>query len=314
MPNFPQFDSAEVVAEQGSLAWYSARENSVGGSEAAAVCGLSEYDTPLSIYRRKLGLDPEPDESDAMLMGKFFEPAILRMFRAKTGTKVYTRKPPSYRSKKWPWMTVSPDGLCITEPHGLEAKRTNQFMTDQWGKPGTDDIPASYNLQCQQAMGVILELQVVWVPVIIGASFRIYRVPRNDRLIGQMAEIEKEFVRKLADQQPPEPTWDHSTTLATIKGMFGITSGKAVDLSDESKLLKAEYEALGQSIKADEARKAAIKAKWLYEMGDSQYGLLGDGSAFRRQEQSIAEHTVSGFTKTDTRIVKAPAALALTVK
>ncbi len=299
------------VAKANSPEWHAARPSGIGASEAAEAVGLSEWGTPLSLYRKKLGIDPPEEENDAMIEGRVMENAIVRLFRIKSGIKVQTRKPPIYRSTKYPWMIATPDALT-TVPHGVEVKKTGFYMADQWGKDGSDEIPNQYLIQTQHQMAV-LDLEIVWVPVLVAGRYRCFKVNRNDRLIGDLIEAERAFWDRIERQIPPEPSWTHRSTPELVKSMFGV-DGSVVDLSPESKLIWDRYEKLGQTAKETEAERAELKARVLFEMGEAQFGLLGDGRMVRRSKQTIQEHVVATFEKTDVRAVKVPQPKKITVQ
>jgi putative phage-type endonuclease len=298
-----KFDSAIAVADQRSANWYALRSSSIGSSEAAEAVGLSQWGTPLSLYRKKLGLDPPDEENDQMIEGRIMEGAIIRLFRIKSGIRVQTRRPPMYRSIKHPWMTASPDALTVT-PEGVECKKTDRFDTNEWGQTGTDEIPNPVVVQAQHQMSV-LGIGVVFVPVLIHGRYRCYKVNRNERFISNLIEAERAFWKCIETQTPPDPTWEHATTPSLIRNMFRV-NGHIVDLSDEAKLLWRESEQLAGEAKEIEAKRQALRSRVLFEMAEAEFGLLGDGTMIRRNRQTIKEHVVKEFEKMDVRRMKCP--------
>ena len=70
--------------------WVDERKNYIGGSEVAAVLGLSQYSTPLQVWMKKKGLLPPEEENPIMAFGHYFEPVMAAHFENITGLK--TRK------------------------------------------------------------------------------------------------------------------------------------------------------------------------------------------------------------------------------
>lgn len=70
--------------------WTANRANYIGGSDAAAILGQSEYSTPLKVFLRKKGIIPPLDATPIMNFGHYFEPQLAAYFEQETGFK--TRK------------------------------------------------------------------------------------------------------------------------------------------------------------------------------------------------------------------------------
>jgi putative phage-type endonuclease len=306
MPHL-EFPSAEIVADPRTDAWYAGRKGGIGASEAAAAVGLSpRWDTPLSLWRRKVGLDPEPEENIDMITGRMMESTIIRIFRTVTNIRVQTRRPPMYRSKRWPFMLATPDAIT-TQPDLIECKNTNVFDASDWGQEGSDEIPNTALCQVQHQMAVT-GLTLVWVPVMIRGRFRCYKVPRNDRFISGLVEQEREFWRLIETDVQPDPDWDHPGTPNLIRSMFGIEPGKTVDFSqdEEARLLWQSYEQ-NRDIERDGKECAEIdRAKFLLKMGDANVALLGDGFCVRRKLIEKKPYEVAASEYVDVRKVKVP--------
>jgi predicted phage-related endonuclease len=56
--------------------WLEKRKGSLGGSDAGAVMGMNNFESPLTLYLRKKGLVPESEMSRAAKRGKILEPVI----------------------------------------------------------------------------------------------------------------------------------------------------------------------------------------------------------------------------------------------
>ena len=74
--------------------WLKWRKQGIGGSDVAAILGISPFRTARDLYYDKLGIAVENDESNwvGMEMGNLLEPLVARIFEKKTGLKVYQRK------------------------------------------------------------------------------------------------------------------------------------------------------------------------------------------------------------------------------
>tara|TARA_B100001248_G_scaffold239629_1_gene205052 strand:- start:29849 stop:30766 length:918 start_codon:yes stop_codon:yes gene_type:complete len=189
-----------INAAQGTPEWLEVRRSGIGGSEAAAILGVSKYNTPLDIYMQKINGSHTPD-NEAMLWGRVLEPVIRDQYAERTGRKVLDTHQ-IVRSKKHPFMLASLDG--VTEDNRLLEIKTTRFP-DNWGEEGSDEIPDNYLVQVQHYMAVT-GLQVADIAVLIGGSdFRLYEVEADKELQQILINQEKLFWNNLKEGNAPDP-------------------------------------------------------------------------------------------------------------
>ena len=102
--------------------WLAYRRMGIGGSDAAAVLGISPFRTAMDLYYDKRNL-PIPNDDDgnwvAMEVGTLLEDLVARIFAQKTGLKVYQRKS-MFQHLYHPWMLADLDYL-VEMPDGSTA-------------------------------------------------------------------------------------------------------------------------------------------------------------------------------------------------
>jgi putative phage-type endonuclease len=160
--------------------WLQTRRTGIGGSDAAAILGLSPWKSAMDVWLDKRGLTgderPDPDKEFLFELGQLMEPVITGLYEKRTGHA--TRAGELVRHKNAPVLLGTPDRICIDVARGVELKTENQF-SDQFGNEGTDEIPHQYLIQCAHYMAVT-DLPVWDVAVLHGgARFATYTVERD---------------------------------------------------------------------------------------------------------------------------------------
>jgi len=216
------------------------RRTGIGGSDIAAILGISKWATPLDVWRSKV-LGDDTIESAPMEWGKRLEPVVLAKYADDSGAKLHVGRGVS-------------DGIfranidALAEIDGelrvVEAKTTRDG--NEWGTPGTDDVPDAYQAQGQWYL-MLTALEVVDFPVLIaGSDFRIYTSKRHQQIIDMMRREAERFWREHVEKQvPPEPS-----NAAECNRAWTATTGRAVDLSDEILTAMRDREVWKQQIKA----------------------------------------------------------------
>ncbi|HEY6115450.1 MAG TPA: YqaJ viral recombinase family protein [Candidatus Dormibacteraeota bacterium] len=197
--------------EPGSEPWHAARANGIGGSEIAAVLGLSPYESRFSLWHRKKGHIGPVDESEEMYWGKEHEPAICRRF-AKDHPDLAVTLSPTYAHPARPWQIANPDRHA--GPDLLEAKTSRD--AEGWGEQGTAAIPIHYRAQCLWYMDVT-GARRCWVAVLIaGSEYREYVVDYDADEARILREAGARFMDDLARDIRPDID-GHSATYQAIR-------------------------------------------------------------------------------------------------
>jgi len=169
------------------------RKSGIGGSDVAAILGLSKYKTPLQVYLDKV-IDDIPEQSDSPFIewGNRLEPLVIQAFCDKTG-KECILEPETLRHPKYPWMLANIDARIKGENAILECKTAGQFMAKEWSKEGGDALPEAYMLQCAH-YAEVCDVDIVYVAVLIGGNdFRMYHYVRNHEIGKAIIDAEKRF-------------------------------------------------------------------------------------------------------------------------
>jgi putative phage-type endonuclease len=302
---------AEIVAMPHTPEWYAARNTGIGASEIAAAAGLGKdegcYQTGLEVFLRKLGRLPPLEETEPMIMGRLLEPVVLTRFHQLTQTVPLDPHPPMFRNIARPWMTATPDTI-LSESELVEAKTTTWRMESRWNEEDTDQIPGQYLCQCQWQMAVIGDhVKTVFVPVLFdGAKTKIYRVDRNQLMIGFLIDAGTELWERIQNDDPPEPNWEHASTPKIIREMHSEINGQVIELEDITANAWLTYEQLGKLVKDINDRRERYKSEVLYAIGGNYAGDLGDGRIVRRKLIEKKGHVVGPSSYIDFRAVKKP--------
>lgn len=107
---------------QGTPGWHVWRSHGIGGSDAAAVLGLSPWCTPLLLWQRRTGRAPEEAVNWAMRRGQRLEPVARRAYQELTGTRV---PPACVQHDAHPEWRVSLDGFDLAGELLVEIKAPN---------------------------------------------------------------------------------------------------------------------------------------------------------------------------------------------
>jgi len=177
------------------------RHNYIGGSDIAAVLGMSRWKTPLKLWAEKTQKLPVPDLSDneAVELGCDLEEFVAKKFTQKTG-KAVRRSPKFYQHPDYPYMVAHVDRLVTGTDELLECKTASFFKKDEWEN---DDIPQEYILQVMWYLG-ITGRKVGHIAVLIGGqSFKYKQIEFDEELFNTMVEAVKEFWGHVQDDTAP---------------------------------------------------------------------------------------------------------------
>ncbi len=183
------------------------RRKGIGGSDAAAICGLSKWKTPYKVYLEKVGLDNNEAEelNEFLYFGNVLEPVIAEEYSKRTGYKVQVAENTIIHPDH-PWMRANIDRLIVDKNAVLECKTASPYTLKLWGESHTDQLPDEYLLQCAH-YAIVTNADFVDLAVLIGGNqFRIYTYNRNENLEKKLIEAEHDFWHKhVLAEVPPEP-------------------------------------------------------------------------------------------------------------
>jgi len=228
----PAVLTAELVGQfqPGSPEWHAARENALGGSEAAAMLGLSKWESPYSLWHRKAGLIGPVEQTDAMRWGNRFEDDIAEEFQEQH-PDLYVAAAGTYRNTQRPWQIANPDRLFADREgiwRGLEIKTA--LRADDWGTSGSDEIPIYYRTQVMHYMDTLgIEEFILAVLFLSSWSYREYRITYDARDAQVMRDAGIAFMDSLVTGVPPDLD-DHEETYKTVMALAEGRSGEKVEI------------------------------------------------------------------------------------
>lgn len=258
-----------------SKPWLETRKLGIGGSDAAAVCGLGEFKSAFECYLDKVGIHPDgltiPD-NEPMKWGRLLEEPVAAETARRTGC-IHIKPSWLFQHRSIDWMLANPDGIVI-DPNrdGLgiyEGKTCSHWMGDKWGEDESDS-PATYALfQAVHYMSV-LDLQWADISVLIaGQDFRHYRIERDDELVIMLETYEADFWDRVLRKDPPDPDGTAGDK-DLLQRMFAAVHDKTVLVGSEAIELAQQYDQFRKIEKEAEKEKERVGNALRLMMGDAE--------------------------------------------
>lgn len=198
--------NANILVETEGLSreeWLRYRKCGIGGSDVAAILGISKWNSAISLWLDKTNQTNEPvEENEAMQWGTIMEPIIRKHFAEVTGKTVVEVKA-MLQHPEHPFMLADVDGLTTDDegnPAILEIKTASEYKRAEW----ENDIPSYYQTQVQHYL-CVTGVQKAFVAVLIGGnSFKVYEVDADTEIQAMLVAVEKDFWNKVQNMIRPE--------------------------------------------------------------------------------------------------------------
>lgn len=256
------------------MEWHAARASRLGGSEIAAVVGLSPWQSKFSLWHFKHGdLQPEGLSSPSLEWGHRLEPVVADKFAdnhpefsmVATGTWV---------SKQRGWQLANPDRMLFnpttTEWLIYEGKTADKMDAHEWGDPGSDQVPVYYRCQALWYLDTF-QLPAAHFGVLIGGNdYREYILPYHRDEAMFLRDAGAEFMRTVTDGERPVID-DSASTYHTVKELNPALDGDEVPVDEDDALT---YVQACTNHKISEAAKRHASAVLIDQMGSATYATL----------------------------------------
>lgn len=252
-----------------------------GGSDIAAITGLSPYKSPFAFWAEATGKIPPPEfgkkAQERMRQGQDLEAYVASRFEEATGKRVHCVNA-ILTSEEHPRLFASIDRKVSGEKAGLECKRVGDFRADKI-KGG---VPAEFYAQCAHYMAVT-GYERWYLAILSPDSLAIHVLSRKaietkpewaDSVVlvddGDIKAIDEaaEWMAGLIESDTPPPADGADSTSAAIGEMFP-GGGEACDLSPVRDALEERARLLKDKA-AIEAELAAAENKIKAFMGNAE--------------------------------------------
>ena len=210
----------EIIADTRNMSeteWHEYRRKGIGGSEAAAVLGLSPFCTARDVYYEKIGVKPATkDEQNwvAKQVGHRLESLVAEIFAVKTSLRV-GKGNDMYCHPEYLFMLANID-YFVDMADGtraiLECKTSNVNSRDKWADGA---IPVNYEMQVRHYMAV-MNIDTAFIACLFGNSdndFVYCRIDRDYDYEQDIIEQERYFWEEYV-QKKTEPPYTESGDLA----------------------------------------------------------------------------------------------------
>lgn len=296
----------QAIASDRTAEWFAARNKGVGASEAAAVCGLSKWETPLDVWARKTGRTSGTVATPVMELGTFLEPAL--MDRVHQEHPIKHRAPGLFQHGEASCVLATPDGI-LEDSRGLELKITSDANDELSDDP--DGLPASWLFQAQQQIAVCNFPSVMFAVVVlpsgvrewlldnlgsVGAArsiadglakgtipVRYWTIERHSKMIDGIINRDVEFWTHVETDTPPEIDWNHSRACQAVRSAFEhARDGEIKQLAESDLAVWQAYRHFCDIESEAKKYKDQLHADLFACIGDSHGGEFPNGEVIRK--------------------------------
>jgi putative phage-type endonuclease len=247
----------------GSPEWHSLRNEpgAVGGSDIAAIAGLSTWESAITKWAKKTGQIPDEVEPNmSMKLGTKLEAPILELF-ADEHPELEIYETGTWANKMYDWARANLDGL-YKDADGNWGIIEVKFSRDYWTQ-----VPQSYRAQVLWYMKVF-GIRRAKLVALAGSSYMEFDIEWDEFEANTLWESALRFRQACLDLKMPD--WDGSnSTLETIRAMSpNIEDGEADldelgvhyfnSVNDAEKANKLMTDLKARVIKAMEGKKRGI--------------------------------------------------------
>lgn len=250
--------------DNGSPEWHDLRNEpgAVGGSDIAAIAGLSNWESAISKWAKKTKQIPDEIKPNmSMRLGTKLEAPILEIFAEEhPELEIYTTG--TWANKGNEWARSNPDGLYKTATGHfgiIEVK----FSRDYWNAP-----PQAYRAQILWYMKV-LGIREAKLVALAGSSYQEFDIEWDEfeaETLWQSAQRFRDYCLTMT-----MPDWDGSaSTLETVRALNPNIEDGEVDLDE----LGMHYFNALSDYEAAERKLTELKSRVIAGMNGKKKGLV----------------------------------------
>jgi putative phage-type endonuclease len=244
--------------------WHEHRRQGIGGSDIAALLGLSAYASPTSLYYEKIGvLETGSGETQRQRIGKRMEAVLAEEFRDETGLWCLG-------SQTWmvhpqmPWARCTVDGFAADSPFGSPDPElmlgTIQMKTDgRFGWP--EGVPANIRAQCIWEMGVCVMQHCYLVVMFAGFRVEVIEIPWDEDALSDwrfmLGAADQFWNEHVLPQVPPPVDYSEATT-AALTAVHGPDPEGLLEADDYARAVVRQLQFAKVRTKAAEAEEATL--------------------------------------------------------
>jgi putative phage-type endonuclease len=248
----------------GSQEWHDLRNEpgAVGGSDIAAITGLSTWESAITKWAKKTGQIPdEVTPNMSMKLGTILESPILNLF-ADEHPELEIYETGTWANKENPWARSNPDGL-YKDADGNWGIIEVKFSRDYWS-----GVPQAYRAQVLWYMRVFGIKQAKLV-ALAGSSYMEFDIEWDEFEAQTLWDAAVRFRQACLDMKMPY--WDGSnSTLETIRALSPGIVDTEVDLDD----LGMHYINSVDELEKATVKTTELKARVIQAMDGAKRGLV----------------------------------------
>lgn len=189
------------------------RKDGMTATDVAAIVNLHPYRRPIDVWMDKTDRAIPFAGNLRTKWGNILEGPVRDDYAERYGVRVEV--PGTLVHPGIPWAMSTPDGICYVPrlaypKNGLEVKTHGWRAADDYGEPGSDEVPMYELIQCTWNM-FVTGLDRWDLVAFIDNQPVDYHLLRDDELIGMLREEAEKFRRDyVLTDTPPEPDGSES--------------------------------------------------------------------------------------------------------
>jgi putative phage-type endonuclease len=274
--------------------WLEVRKQGIGSSDAAAAVGLNPYQSPLELWMIKTGrdgglpkVDPH-DEESPMYWGTLLEPIVAAHYTKRTGNRVrkinaVLQHPDA--DKSWMLANIDREVIGIPDVQILECKTAGINGARLW----KDGVPEYVQIQVHHQLAVTGK-QAADVAVLLGGQhLEIHRIERDEALIKNLIQLEREFWHYVETDTPPPADGSDSADRA-LRCLYPDDAGNTIDFSQDRELSVAfaDLVSLRQSLELAGTQESVLKQQLQQAIGSANGAVFETGSvSWKKSKGSV---------------------------
>lgn len=241
------------------------RSQFLGGSDAAAVMGLSPWATPVELWGQKTGRTPKevPDAARQKMFDRghklepFIRDMVIDKLKARGHQVELIATNERYTDPEHPFLACEIDfELLLDGEHiNCDAKSVSGFARKKWGDEDTEDVPIEYAAQFMFGLMVTGRGKCLVAALRSFDDVDIYWTLRDEETIQAMRpKLVSFWVDHVMTGEPPDPM-----VFSDIKYLFPKDNGQAVEATEEVAGQVRALQTIKKQIKALEDKEADLQ-------------------------------------------------------